>query len=201
MRHDLFKHFEIELFVPARHLLRAAAFLRQVLCVFAGTADCVTDDVRQALAELKLEEVLFQYRGSYTHHYPICFRRVLPDDTLISPASSPDEPTYAISLITYVEPREPFIALADFLGRSMAKLFDARPHWGKYCPLTAEETEALYPKLEEFRETCLRYDPSGVFRNEFVTHALGFREGGRLTEETEACSKGDRTTLSPTPKG
>src|SRR5262249_21961386 len=42
MKHELFKHFEIELFVPARHLLRATAFIRQILSVFAGIADSVT---------------------------------------------------------------------------------------------------------------------------------------------------------------
>ena len=35
---------------------------------------------------------LDELRGMYTHHYPICIRRVLPDDTLISMTAMVAEP-------------------------------------------------------------------------------------------------------------
>ncbi len=117
MEHELFQHLEIELFVPARHLRAAAAFVREVVAVFAGTATGADEELRQ-------------WRGSFTHHYAITFRRVLPDDTLISMASGREEPYYAISFITYSWPREPFCALALFLARSMTRLYAARLHWG-----------------------------------------------------------------------
>ena len=37
MEHELFKHLEIEIFVPAGHLPRTTAFVRTVLEVFDGT--------------------------------------------------------------------------------------------------------------------------------------------------------------------
>src|SRR5262249_27895020 len=118
MEHELFKHMEIELFVPARHLAKAMDFVREAI----------------------------DQKGKYTHHYPICIRRVLPDDALISPASGTEESYYAISFITYVEPRDAFVAFADSLAENMAKHFAARPHWGKYCPLIKDELEPLYPR-------------------------------------------------------
>ena len=64
--------------------------------------------------------------------------------------------------------------MATFLLQCMVRLYDARPHWGKFCPLSAQDAARLYPHLSEFRETCLRYDRRGVFRNEFVDEILGF---------------------------
>ena len=54
----------------------------------------------------------------------------------------------------------------------MAALFDARPHWGKVCPLTPTEAERLYPLLKEFRSICQAADPEGVFRNDWVESIL-----------------------------
>jgi hypothetical protein len=54
---------------------------------------------------------------------------------------------YSISLFTF-EPerrRMTYYAVCRFLARAFARLFSARPHWGKYNPLTAAEIERLYP--------------------------------------------------------
>jgi xylitol oxidase len=99
---------------------------------------------------------------------------VLPDDTLISMTADATEPYYAISFITYVEPRDAFYQLASFLADSMTLLFEARLHWGKYFPLEHSPVAAAYPKLAEFRGICRQTDPHGVFRNEFVQKVLGF---------------------------
>jgi len=89
-------------------------------------------------------------------------------------SSGSDESYYAISFLTYVEPRTNFYRYADFLARSLTRLYDARLHWGKYYPLTDDEIAHLYPRLDEFRETCQRSDPLGVFRNNFAERVLGF---------------------------
>ena len=54
----------------------------------------------------------------------------------------------------------------------MSQRFGARPHWGKYCPLSAAEAERLYPRLGKFREICRRYDPRGQFRNDWTAETL-----------------------------
>ena len=46
--------------------------------------------------------------------------------------------------------------------------FRARPHWGKVFISSAQELEAVYPKLPAFRQLRERLDPTGTFRNDFV---------------------------------
>jgi len=175
MEHELFKHLEIEIFVPARWLPEAARFVRAVLEVFDDTqtrGPVLEAKEAAALVRIGMHSELMENRGTFTHHYPITFRRVLPDDTLISMTSSATEPYYAISFITYVEPRDTFFVMASFLARSMTTLFDARLHWGKYFPLRNADIDHLYPHLAEFRAICRQVDPDGVFQNEFTQWVL-----------------------------
>ena len=172
MEHELFKHLEIEIFVPARHLPRAAAFIRTVLEVFDGTANVPVGEIAAEIEDIGMHEELLQRRGTFTHHYPITFRRVLSDDALISMSSGAEGPYYAISFITYVEPRDRFLVLASFLARSTTRLFQARLHWGKFFPLSSLEVERVYPSLPEFRALCRQVDPNGVFRNDFTERVI-----------------------------
>jgi hypothetical protein len=130
-----------------------------------------------------------------------CNRSSIPADTESSGSAgaSPSraearEAWYALSFITYVEPRDAFYAMASFLARSMAILFQARPHWGKYFPLTHADVECMYPRLDEFCAMCQRVDPHGVFRNEFVERvvfdaASGQEENGSRKHEN---TKGEK---------
>jgi hypothetical protein len=174
MEHELFRHMEIEIFVAGRHLSDAADFVRDVLCAFDSPRAELPEKTRQALQKIGMEDALAALRGTFTQHYVVTFRKVLPDDALIAMTADAEEPGYAISLITYVEPRDPFRALGGFLLTSMIRLYGARPHWGKYCPLTQAEGAALYPQLEDFRRIARSVDPQGVFQNEFVGRVLGF---------------------------
>ena len=166
MEHELFRHVEAEVYVPARHIRPAAAFARAILGVFDGTSDTLPDEL-----DADLRDELLQHRGTYTPHFPVTFRKVLPDDALIAPTAG-GEPYYALSVITYARPLEPFLALASFLARTMARLFEARLHWGKYFPLDAAAVETAYPGLAAFRAHCRRVDPDGVFRNAFAERVL-----------------------------
>jgi hypothetical protein len=153
MEHELFRHIEIELFVTRSTL--------------AAALQCVRETVEQS-------------RDFYTHHYAICVRKVLPDETLISMSSgrsstrASSEPSYAISLISYARPSERagFFQFADKLSRQMVERFEARPHWGKYCPLTAAHAERLYPRLGEFQEICQQSDPASAFCNDWTARVV-----------------------------
>jgi len=177
MEHELFKHLEMELFIPASLLREATKFIRVVLELFAGTKSEPGEVLASQLKSIGFYDDLLARRGTFSHHYPIAFRKVLPDDTLISMSSGGSEAYYAISLITYAEPRDSFFELATFLARSTNRLFQARPHWGKWFPLCADEVKKVYPGLEQFRQICLRFDPLGVFRNEFAERVI-FNETG-----------------------
>jgi hypothetical protein len=155
MEHELFRHIECELFVTRSRLTEALSLVRESIC---------------------------RSQDFYTHHYAICVRKVLPDDTLISMSSRQAEASYAISLVSYARPSERtgFFRFADEIARTLAERCGARPHWGKYCPLTAPQVQRLYPHLAEFREICQQLDPAGVFRNDW-TASLVFGEPAPTT--------------------
>ncbi len=168
MEHELFRHIEIEFFVTRCHLEQALQDVKNAITVFGGlpSANPNTDPELQA------------QRGLYCHHYPICIRRVLADDTLISMTSPGHDDRgqdwYAISLISYAWPgqREGFFAFANYLARTLPQRYAARCHWGKYNPLNLSQNELLYPLLAEFRELAKNYDANGQFANEWLRTVL-----------------------------
>ncbi len=180
MEHELFQHIECEMFVARSRLRDSLEVVTQLLKYFDGDREALDVSTRDVLRRLNLLEEVDENCGTYTHHYPICIRRVLPDDTLISMPAGNTESCYAISFISYERrgDRAAFMAFSRVLCRLLGDLYGARPHWGKVCPLTAGETTALYPELQKFREVCEEFDRGGVFRNEWIERVLfGERKG------------------------
>jgi hypothetical protein len=118
---------------------------------------------------------LVRHTGTYVQQYPFFFRRVLPEDTLISMSSGSAEAMYSISVFTYSRPaaRAPYYAFCLWLARCMVRLFGARLHWGKHFPLAEADIASPYPELGKFKELCRRTDPNGVFRNGYTRRVLG----------------------------
>jgi L-gulono-1,4-lactone dehydrogenase len=174
MEHELFRHIEIEVFVRRSRLPEAMRFIRDVLECLADPGWSAGAATRELLAQVEMSQQLAELSGSYVHHYPICIRRVLPDDTLISMASGGEEASYAISFISYSRPAERagFLGFAQFVSLSMARLFAARPHWGKVCPLDAATVAELYPNLAKFRALCREVDPQRRFQNRWTAETL-----------------------------
>ena len=172
MEHELFRHLEQEVFVRRTEVIAASHFVADILRLADDSTHVLTPDTVERLTTIRSLEAVESLRGTLTHHYPICFRRILPDDTLISMASGSEEDWFSISFVTYVEPRDDFFRLATFMAHSMTLLFSARLHWGKWFPLDADHIDRQYPAMETFREVCRRFDPRGVFRNKFVRENL-----------------------------
>ena len=175
MRHDLFRHLEMEVFVPRDRLRAALELVTEVLRAADDGGHAPSAGVREILEALGEWEAFQRIRGSWSHHYPICVRRLRPDDTLISMASCDgieEQDWYAISLITLREPRTEFQEVARLLAVVMAARFGARLHWGKWFPLGGPQVEGVYPGVDEFRVMCGENDPGGVFRNAFVGRVL-----------------------------
>lgn len=174
MEHELFRHIEIEVFVPRSRLAESLGYVRGLLEWCDGDRSALDETRLQQLRELGLSAELEAGCGAYLHHYPVCVRRVQPDETLISMAAGRDEDWYALSFISYDRPdeRAGFFRFAELLARSMAGLFGARPHWGKWCPIDGTTAERLYPELQAFRQICDRADPDGRFRNAFVRERI-----------------------------
>jgi hypothetical protein len=178
MRHDLFRHIEMELFVPASQVGSAAAFVEWVLRCCGGEAAPMPPALAGHTFRPDLQAGLDGLRGRYVHDYLITFRLVLRDDALISMTSGNEvDSWYAISLITYRNDRGPFLEMARLMASNMAAAFGARPHWGKVCPLETDEIAPLYPDLPQFRACCARVDPQQAFLNPFARRALGFGGG------------------------
>ena len=175
MGHDLVQHEEMELFIPAPRLREAIEVLRCATQVFAGEEAPIAQDLKTKLDGLGLYEELLRNRGTYTLHYPLFFRRVLSDDTLISMTSSAQDDYYSAGIFTYYTPgnRDGYYAFCSWLARCMTRLVDARLHWGKHFPLGAADIARLYPRLETFKQLCTDTDPRGVFRNAYTERVLG----------------------------
>jgi hypothetical protein len=187
MQHQLFRHIEVEIFVLRRHLPETLGFVRQLLQYLDGDQASIEQSTWCALEQHGLDTIVRESLA-YTHHYPICVRKVLADDTFISMASSDQEAYYAISFISYDAPaaRASFIAFADVLVRSTTLLFAARPHWGKYCSTDALAAEKLYPKLAAFRAVCEHHDVQGVFRNKWAKKVI-WDEPKTIESESDSC--------------
>jgi len=171
--HHTYRHVEMELFVPKQHLIAAVAFLQEAIPFFAGLTTAVSASLGEELARAGLRDEFKALQGQYVHHYLIFFRRVLGEETYLAMNEGGDR--YSISLFTF-EPerrRRTYYAVCGFLARAFAKLYSARPHWGKYNPLTPAEIAPLYPGLERFRELCLAHDPNGVFQNAYTKRVMG----------------------------
>lgn len=192
MEHELFWHIESELFVGRSQLPAATDYLKQVLRHCAGQRAAISLETRQRLQSIGRLQELLSLAGTYTHHYAICIRKVLPDDTLLSMTSGRDEPSYSISLISYakLDDREGFLNCTRFLAQTMAEMFQARPHWGKLCPLDAGQIRELYPQVDRFVEICRANDPAGVFRNRWLTKLLfGDEAVTQAASETESAAR------------
>lgn len=174
MEHELFRHIEIELFVRRSKLRAALDLVRHAIQSFSGNAQELPPDLQEQLQSEGLWDELVAGRGSYTHHYAICIRRVLPDETLVSMACGEGKDYFAISLISYARPceRQGFFRFAGFISRAMVRLFAARPHWGKVCPLQPADVLELYPNLEQFQAICKRFDPESRFANSWIRRIL-----------------------------
>jgi xylitol oxidase len=50
--------------------------------------------------------------------------------------------------------------------------YQARPHWGKLFTMSHARLRELYPRMGEFRELLLHYDPTGKFRNAWLDRVI-----------------------------
>ena len=173
MEHELFRHLEIEIFVRRSQLSEAMDMARQ-LVIFADSGSGLNGDLLAMIAKHDLKVSSVKAAGRYTHHYPICVRRVLADDMLISMTSGGDEDFYALSFITYESPdrREGFFRFAELLSAIMFHRFNARCHWGKYTPYHYAQIAKNYPELKQFQDRCRQFDSAGRFQNAWVKSTI-----------------------------
>jgi hypothetical protein len=180
LRHDIFRHEEMELLVPENRVADATAVVRFVLAHCAGLAPRLPaaplEKARDLVHDSGLDVALREATGCYSHHYPVLFRRVLQDDTLLSMSSGGSGPWQALSFFCYLPRRQRagFYRMAALLARVLHRTAGARPHWGKHFPLSGAEIRPSYGGLGRFRDACRDLDPAGAFGNPFTEEKLGF---------------------------
>jgi FAD/FMN-containing dehydrogenase len=178
IRHDLYRHVEMETFVPAARLGEALDLVRELTKTFAAGGlkarplpahiEALLKRVPEAMSELS-------WSGEYTNRYFIVCRRIHPDDALISMTSGDAGDYYSVSVFSYRLGDPSFARYCRVLALCLTSLYGARLHWGKLFPLTHDAVERMYPvHLDRFREICGRYDPHGVFRNAYAQRVMGF---------------------------
>lgn len=170
LEHHLFLHEEMELFIPATRLNQAVGLIKEAISYCAGDAE-ISSDSESLLEEHGLIEPLERLKGRYLHHYPLAFRRVLAEDTLISMAAG-TQTYYSVSFFTYQKDRATFREFCRWMARALNRVVNARVHWGKFCPLEHEDLAPLYPRLQDFNEIARDFDPEGVFRTAYVIRLL-----------------------------
>lgn len=165
----VFKYLEMEAFVPRAQLAAAVTTIRELVEVASGERDGFSADVGENLEQAGLAGAALALHGTWTHHYPLFFRSVHPDDAFMSmagPGAGSREPWISISFISYLPINSAFRRFAETTARCLAAMHGARLHWGKYFPLPLREAARSYVDFPEFEWTCLRYDPTGVFWSE-----------------------------------
>lgn len=95
-------------------------------------------------------------------------RTVAADDLWLSSASGTD----AVGLhFTWQRDQAGVEAILPALEAALLPL-GARPHWGKVYVDAGNVVPGLYPRLDAFRALADSFDPTGAFRNPFLTRLL-----------------------------
>ena len=100
--------------------------------------------------------------------FPIEYRYVAAEDSYLSPYFGRDSALVDLQQFKGMRYREYFEA-----GEEIFKRYGGRPHWGKLHSRVAEELRPLYPMWDRFQEQRAKWDPDGVFANDYVRRVLG----------------------------
>ncbi|MFI7587820.1 FAD-binding protein [Spongisporangium articulatum] len=96
-------------------------------------------------------------------------RRIAADDLWLSPSGGRDSAAFHF---TWVPDLAAVLPVLERIEAALAP-FDARPHWGKVFPMTADRLVEVYPRVPEFLSLAGRLDPRGAFANAWTGRHLG----------------------------
>jgi len=103
--------------------------------------------------------------------FPVEVRFTAADDVILSTSTGRASCYIAVHMYRGTEYETYFREV----GRIMAD-YGGRPHWGKMHYLGAAELSALYPEWETFLGVRSKFDPEGVFVNEYVRRIFGLTD-------------------------
>jgi L-gulono-1,4-lactone dehydrogenase len=100
--------------------------------------------------------------------WPIEVRFVKGDDSFLSPSHEQDTCYVAVHQDRKLA-WEPYFRRVESLARDLG----GRPHWGKRHFRTANDLAPAYPRWADFQAARKRFDPEGVFANNYTDRVLG----------------------------
>ncbi len=68
------------------------------------------------------------------------------------------------------------------LSEAMGKMFDARCHWGKYCPIDADRVRRNYPEIESYLRIARAFDAKGQFLNDWLASIMATSTTGEVIQ-------------------
>jgi hypothetical protein len=182
LHHYWFRHVEMEVAVPEASLPQAVAIVAHLVAVCAGVADAdFSHGVQAELRGVGLGPALDRTSGSYVHHYPVSFRSLRAEDTLLSVTSGSTTTWYTIGLFSYCRlvDLHRFRGFCDLVATALSLKCGGRCHWGKLQPSAGAPAMPMHPGVAPFDDFRRSVDPDGSFVSDAVTRAVGVPISGR----------------------
>ncbi len=140
-------------------LLATPRLVKLMECEYSVPAEAGPDCLREIKAWIDKSHVPISF--------PIEYRYVAAEDSFLSPYYDRTSAMIDLQQFTGMPYHEYFLA-----GEQIFKSYDGRPHWGKLHSRTADQLRPLYPEWDRFQEVRRRWDPDGLFMNDYLRRVL-----------------------------
>ena len=114
-------------------------------------------------------EIRKRIKEKHRHYvgWRVLYRTIAADDIYLSPSYRQDSVSIAILQNHQLEYRSYFDDIEPIF-----RAHGGRPHWGKKHTLTADDLKPLYPAWDKFMKIREKFDPKGIFLNEYLTKIM-----------------------------
>ena len=140
-------------------LLATPRLVKLVECEYSVPAEGGPDCLREIKAWIDKSHVPISF--------PIEYRYVAAEDSFLSPYYDRTSAMIDLQQFNGMPYHEYFLA-----GEQIFKSYDGRPHWAKLHTRTADQLRPLYPEWDRFQEVRRRWDPDGLFMNDYLRRVL-----------------------------
>ena len=145
-------------------MLATPRLVKLLECEYSVPAEAGPDCLREVKAWIDQSHVPISF--------PIEYRYVAGEDSFLSPYYGRRSAMIDLQQFRGMPYHEYFLA-----GEEIFKRYGGRPHWGKLHSRTADGLRPLYPEWDRFQEVRRRWDPDGMFMNDYLRRVLESSDG------------------------
>lgn len=115
------------------------------------------------------QEIRKRIKDRHRHYvgWRLLYRTIAADEMYLSPSYKQDSVSIAILQNHQLEYQSYFDDIEPIF-----RAYGGRPHWGKKHSLSADELRDLYPKWADFMKIRRKFDPDGIFLNDYLKQIL-----------------------------